>query len=1562
MEGSRSPRPSPSPASESTPVSVRPPGSNSNSHSHSSSTPRASAAKIYAQRRPYLDSPPLGAPSPSSSLPPIPPRSSSLASSSTSTHPIANFDTSRHPLPSTPSLGSVARSSFDAGSLPKRAPTDRSFNRSQSRPRSPPPLSSSSSTTAGPSLSTKTGPAKGQAQWPPRDDLPGHRRNVSLGWDRDRDNRDPRADRDRDRDRDWPWERQHQQQQHHDREWMRQPHERERDPRDSDMSMGRGDRRGPPGSGRGGPPNRDSRDSYSSLPPLPTSGRASFDSSPWPRSAFRDAPGSDANGARPIPRRGRDGRGSEYEEEAGWGRSLSPDWNHRRPPNGYDTANSRRSGDPGKGYPHGSSMRFDDRDRPGGPGPADHDDRYSTTRRQPSPAHSEFCTANRFDPPRPYSGPNRSAPTRRGRSMSPGEIQWTRSRSRSPMRLGDRFAGFQRDGRIPHDDRKPFKGKHPNPVPTYSNGDRRSNKPSPARGYTPTPASPIPVDVELPYTKATSPTADHIGAQETSAQPRDESASKSQDNEAENQLELGEVLTDPDEPGTPPRLPAFDFPSPRKLKEGLADVGDEDHEMIDTPADPAVKDEAEEPVLETEKVQPISEMEVDPVASTGQREAVSEDAAAVPPSSPQPAAIFALPTPSTSDAASQVAEMEEVEEGEEVQSTVVVAMEIPDSVVSEAVLVESAEAGESMPVDKATLEAELLLKIANRTPTPPAPPPPHSPPSPPTSPPRSFASILNDVIAANEQDSGEVNALMLDNRKRSAPEIAKQASSIVRDVTNLDLSKAAWRMHEQVQPFLIEAFAKRDHRRHDKMLKLRAEYELFNEDWTAHCDRLDKLHNRIHRRTGPIKPPHDEVGLPFYSTEPATPGAPAAAGATAACGPVTISGRPNRRGGGGASAFVGFGDTVRSEAEFLEVLANLENATRRDASARAERQAVEVPDQLIDPSERNDLLSLAFHDEQRRVEDSIALYEIQKPLDVWTRDEVNTFNRLYEEHPKQFGKIAAGIPEKTTAQCVLFYYRVKHAPEFRAILSDRKYKDGRRRPKGKKRVDEIKGGKKSLLANLQTRKPDDDDDVDEGSPPPVGSGLLSPETARRQLPFESPLVFVPPTPMRPPRASSPPPLAALWLGDEAFTTVDSREPSKPDSSAGYGKKGARIPKIRDAMLLPSDGALEAAEALAGLVGGPGTGDNKDDSAGRAYDGDRSLLKTSVGGRRKGTSSSYWSVAERNELMRLLVVYGKNWAKLAEGLEHKTAVQCRNWYQNNTKKFDLAELVNLSSKRDAGDDRSRSGSGGTTPRHASSHEYTAPTGVPLNEALESGLVQHQRSRVGFFDEAATPALSDVELPPLPISEPAPRSKGIRNLLNDDTPDEDAHSPGRDDWFGGGGARASEEIGATTEEESDVSSIRGPRAILHDPAPAPSQHTDLLSQSHSFPRHLPSHSHALDRREYSASPPLYRPSAYSVPSMHVRERAGNFESHNSWNQSPSPYPSFGSNTPSVLGHRPHSPAGSSYNQSTSSRDYYASKAPPPPSHLRYDPHMMPQGRQEPPPPPPPPPPPSRHHEWS
>lgn len=277
--------------------------------------------------------------------------------------------------------------------------------------------------------------------------------------------------------------------------------------------------------------------------------------------------------------------------------------------------------------------------------------------------------------------------------------------------------------------------------------------------------------------------------------------------------------------------------------------------------------------------------------------------------------------------------------------------------------------------------------------------------SPPISPPRDFSSILGSIIAANEEGSDLANVLIESNRARTEKERTSEAR--IQDLTNRDAA-VAQANHERLCPFLFDMFAIRDERRGQKMVQLRGQYKARNEDWIAHCRRLDRIKDKVHRRqptATPSAPSIDQSGLPYYP-EPVTPGPSIVGG-----------GRANRRN-------ANYGDAVRSEAEFLEILASLETADMHDPDIRATRTAAVVPDMVIDDSERRDLLAL--EDDRRRVSDPVEFYDLRTPLDVWTEEEVQIFCKRFSQHPKQFGKIAADLPEKTTAQAVLFYYRMKN--------------------------------------------------------------------------------------------------------------------------------------------------------------------------------------------------------------------------------------------------------------------------------------------------------------------------------------------------------------------------------------------------------------------------------------------------------------------------------------------------------------------------------------------------------
>jgi len=121
----------------------------------------------------------------------------------------------------------------------------------------------------------------------------------------------------------------------------------------------------------------------------------------------------------------------------------------------------------------------------------------------------------------------------------------------------------------------------------------------------------------------------------------------------------------------------------------------------------------------------------------------------------------------------------------------------------------------------------------------------------------------------------------------------------------------------------------------------------------------------------------------------------------------------------------------------------------------------------------------------------------------------------------------------------------------------------------------------------------------------------------------------------------------------------------------------------------SDGAIAAAEALGVLAGladstssskgrnplngsTPGFGQKKkrkpsmsEPMTDLSFDGSTPKSAAGPAKRSRPHSSSYWSVADKNEFVRLLGVHGKNYQSIADGIPSKTAVQCKNVSLSNS---------------------------------------------------------------------------------------------------------------------------------------------------------------------------------------------------------------------------------------------------------------------------------------------------------
>jgi hypothetical protein len=554
-----------------------------------------------------------------------------------------------------------------------------------------------------------------------------------------------------------------------------------------------------------------------------------------------------------------------------------------------------------------------------------------------------------------------------------------------------------------------------------------------------------------------------------------------------------------------------------------------------------------------------------------------------------------------------------------------------------------------------------------------------------------FVQLLGSFIEA-EDSKGETSTdadLSIDiikrNKAKAPIELPLAVQKIYQGMDLLEVKEIVFENHLRLETFLIDEFQARDIERGNHIFRLRAQYKELDQDWSVHCNKLEKIRTRQKRRQTAAAPPmtpsmEPSFGLPFLSATPATPSI------------LAPSGRANRR---NAASSLGYGDAARSEAEFLEILASLEDADMRDPNLRAMRTTATVPDMAIDAGEHGILQD--YDDASGLVADPYEHYGLNKKPDVWTEDEIATFCRRYALYPKQFGRIAASLPEKTTAQCVLFYYRSKKKINFRALV-DKRSVNGKRKRKvglGEKGAedDAAPGDKKkgtSLLSNLKRSKEDEmeEDDYDE-EPQTPGSAMAAVSAAVDAVALPAARALI--DQLNSESDGPTRPASKMMLGEE-YKHSSSRSNANKKAARFLSPPANQYAANEDGPAPASDGAIAAAEALGVLAGladstssskgrnplngsTPGFGQKKkrkpsmsEPMTDLSFDGSTPKSAAGPAKRSRPHSSSYWSVADKNEFVRLLGVHGKNYQSIADGIPSKTAVQCKNVSLSNRERL------------------------------------------------------------------------------------------------------------------------------------------------------------------------------------------------------------------------------------------------------------------------------------------------------
>ena len=649
--------------------------------------------------------------------------------------------------------------------------------------------------------------------------------------------------------------------------------------------------------------------------------------------------------------------------------------------------------------------------------------------------------------------------------------------------------------------------------------------------------------------------------------------------------------------------------------------------------------------------------------------------------------------------------------------------------------------------------------------------------------------------------------------------------------------------------------------------RLKTEYRELDDEWKVHCDMLDSLMEK----RGP--PPADLYAAPNILPV-ATMGGPGSIPIT----PIddSFGARGNRRRAAG--------DAVTTEAEFEAILAGLADTAAKDPNFRASKTTAVVPD-MIPLHDRR----VTYDDDNDLVTDPLAFYDyagISEP--IWTEEERAFFLRRYLAYPKQFGRIADGIPDKTASECVLYYYRTKKKADYKGLLASR------RGDKKKKALPIKKGGKSSaLLADLNRQKPtinpgftstagprsattpgkNRDDPAKRGSQS-KGSGTTTPglegSIRRRKGMEDDDLVD---SSANPSRAGSETPSAA-----KARMRLSVKTVKRPRVSSVSGASGTVIlPTPSDAFIgMPHDGPPPTGTELLPPVKRAGkrrkVADPNDPSS---IIEEKEMVKEKDPSKptRRTATNSYWSVEEKRKFRELVAVHGANIKAISAELTGKSERQVGNFYDAHRQDMRLDDVAQSGDaslgdipRAKAPSDQRQNGNGQPAlysrsiyDVHPSGHRSTEVFGMPRYPA---------EPRLRMFPPSphlGLPSLASANSDPNKQQPPRVGGMRISALLNDDIAEGQSAKPQVGKSYDAMDAASD---GTISERDAEGGVNRpSPRSI--PPVPVYSRQGDYDDRpTHSGPRRLSTGSYDRggdpERFRASSAQPQSHPHPYD-PAM-------------------------------------------------------------------------------------------------
>jgi hypothetical protein len=558
-----------------------------------------------------------------------------------------------------------------------------------------------------------------------------------------------------------------------------------------------------------------------------------------------------------------------------------------------------------------------------------------------------------------------------------------------------------------------------------------------------------------------------------------------------------------------------------------------------------------------------------------------------------------------------------------------------------------------------------------------------------SNPPVSYSQLIESIYAANRTTALEFQArsqrqnLMMFNLSNPENQIKPHYDPSIFDY-NLKINPF-------VRPALVSFIGSRIVARSFEQKYLYKKYKYLEDCWSENAGNLERM---ISEKNAPI----------LNSTPPDI------------VEPSLASGRSSRR--------TGFrSDVVRSEAEWQTALSFLGIAPEeKTLPPQYEKFAKDVP--MIS---KNDIMK-----EYKFINNNDLVVNAEKELNEfngnlemkWTDYDRTLFRAKLSQHGKDFFKIASFFDNKSTQDCVAYFYREKIHQRFKNLLRRSSISGRGRKRKEKVEVEVDPRGYKTFILDefeelVYEEKPIETLETSSDENSEVEVVLTKKAKAEAMTPASSVDIMEPiDTPVEWTEDEKARATRGFELFGRDFASVASllgtktaaqcknlfnsqrrqqlkEEKSTTDEPKKRNKPGPK-PKKKKSDILESGGSVEAklnVEVTDGAVETESIapvekkrkqktlepsekkrkkikklGDEMDGTAGNISSEGQDPAQAI---RRTG---SYWSVGERQEFIRLLGSHGRNWDLISNSLESKSPIQVRNYFHNSRKKLSLDQVL------------------------------------------------------------------------------------------------------------------------------------------------------------------------------------------------------------------------------------------------------------------------------------------------